>query len=86
VQHVFKNTLLTFALGFFPSNCGGVCDEHGERLHQDIAVMEKRYRGRCSPSMLADFCWTLTRDQPDLSYCKKAKRKRLWACTFLLLH
>ena len=30
--------------------------------------MKKRYQGRCSPLMLADYGWTRTRDQPDLSY------------------
>jgi hypothetical protein len=30
-------------LGFFPQNLGAVSDEHGERFHQGIAVMEKRY-------------------------------------------
>ena len=64
-------------LDFFPSNCGDVSDKHGERFHQDIAVMEKWYQGRWSPSMLADYRWTLARDQPDLSYSKEAKRKRL---------
>ena len=73
-------------LDFFPSNCGDVSDQHGERFHQDIAVMEKRYQGRWSPSMLADCCWTLVRDQPNLPYSRKAKRIRLWTCTILLPH
>jgi len=42
VQHVFENTLLTFAFGFFPSNCGDVSDEHGERFHQDIAQARRQ--------------------------------------------
>jgi len=75
VQHVFENILFTFALKFFPSNYGGIGEQYGERFHQDIAVMEKRYQGRWSPSMLGDYCWTLARDQADLSYSKKAKRK-----------
>ena len=29
-------------LEFFPDNLGAVGDEHGERFHQDIAVMETR--------------------------------------------
>ena len=32
-------------LDFFPENCGVVSDEHGERFHQDISSMEKRYEG-----------------------------------------
>ena len=28
---------------FFPPNLGAVSDEQGERFHQDIATIEKRY-------------------------------------------
>ncbi|UYV75446.1 hypothetical protein LAZ67_13000301 [Cordylochernes scorpioides] len=31
-------------LGFFPDNLGAVSDEHGERFHQAISSMEKRYQ------------------------------------------
>jgi len=31
-------------LNFFPLNCGGLSDENGERFHQDISVMEHRYK------------------------------------------
>ncbi|XP_076659865.1 uncharacterized protein LOC143363151 [Halictus rubicundus] len=33
-------------LDFFPANLGDVSDEHGERFHQDISTMEKRYKGK----------------------------------------
>ena len=33
-------------LNFFPLNCGGMSDEHGDRFHQDISVMEHRYKGK----------------------------------------
>ncbi|UYV69180.1 hypothetical protein LAZ67_6002670 [Cordylochernes scorpioides] len=52
-------------LDFFPDNLGAVSDEHGERFHQDISSMEKRYQGKWSPGMLADYCWTLKRDVPQ---------------------
>ncbi|UYV83278.1 hypothetical protein LAZ67_23000391 [Cordylochernes scorpioides] len=52
-------------LDFFPDNHGSVNDEHGERFHQDISSMEKRYQGKWSPVMLADYCWTLKRDIPQ---------------------
>lgn len=63
-------------LDFFPQNCGAVSDEHGERFHQDIAGMERRYQGKWSPSMLADYCWTVVRDSPFLEYKRKAKRSK----------
>ncbi|GFW16332.1 hypothetical protein TNCV_4264971 [Trichonephila clavipes] len=43
-------------------------DEHGERFHQDITAMERRYQG-CryqDESMLADYCWTVIRDSLGL--------------------
>jgi hypothetical protein len=43
-------------LDFFPENLGAVSDEHREIFHQDISNMEKRYRGKWSLSMLADYC------------------------------
>ncbi|UYV77929.1 hypothetical protein LAZ67_15002897 [Cordylochernes scorpioides] len=52
-------------LDFFPDNLGANSDEHGERFHQDISSMEKRYQGKWSPVMLADYCWTLKRDLPQ---------------------
>jgi len=33
-------------LDFFPENCGAVSDENGERFHQDISSMERRYQGK----------------------------------------
>jgi len=33
-------------LDFFPERSGAVSDENGERFHQDISSVEKRYRGK----------------------------------------
>jgi hypothetical protein len=52
-------------LDVFPENLGTVNDQHGERFHQDISNMEKRYQGKWSLSMLVDYCWTLKRDVPQ---------------------
>jgi hypothetical protein len=59
-------------LDFFPENLGAVSDQHGERFHQDIYNMEKRYQGKWSLSMLADYCWTLKRDVPQATYSRKS--------------
>ena len=64
-------------LDFFPENLGKVSDEHGERFHQDILAMEKRYQGKWTSSMLADYCWTLKRDVPEANY-----RRKSYASTF----
>ena len=54
-----KIHFLSSHLGFFPENCGSVSDEHGVHFHQDIAAMEGRYKGKLSPSMIADYCWII---------------------------
>jgi hypothetical protein len=59
-------------LEFFPENLGAVSDEHGERFHQDIYNMEKRYQGKWSLSMLADYSWTLKRDVTQATYSRKS--------------
>jgi hypothetical protein len=59
-------------LDFFPENFGAVSDEHGDRFHQDIYNMEKRYQDKWSLSMLADYCWTLKRDVPKATYSRKS--------------
>jgi len=61
-----KIYILHSYLDVFPENCGAVSDEHGERFHQDISSMEKRYEGQWNCAMLADYCWTLARDAPTM--------------------
>lgn len=59
-------------LDFFPINLGDVSDEHGERFHQDIKVMESRYQGKFNPNMMGDYCWFLQRET-DVTYKRKSK-------------
>ena len=41
-----KMHFLISHLDFVPLNCGGVTDQYGEHFHQDISVMEHRYKGK----------------------------------------
>ena len=41
-----KMHFLFSLLDLFPLNCGGVSYENGERFHQDISVMEHKYKGK----------------------------------------
>ena len=52
----------------FPANLGNVSDEQGERFHQDIRDMEVRYQGRWDIHMMADYCWSIARDYPEMQY------------------
>ena len=49
-------------LNLFPPNLGAVSDEQGERFHQDMATIEKRYEGLWNESMMADYIWTQIRE------------------------
>ena len=44
-------------MDFLGGNLGNLSDEHGERFHQDISVMERRFKEKWNPGMLADYCW-----------------------------
>jgi len=67
-----KNPLSGVTLGFFPRKSRRSSDEHGERFHQNIMAMEKRYQRKCTSSMFADYCWTLKRDVPNAKYRRKS--------------
>lgn len=60
-------------LNDFAENCGDYSDQHGEKFHQDIKRMEKRYGGKDLRKMLADHCWTLIRESDN--YETKWSRK-----------
>jgi hypothetical protein len=60
-------------LDFFPENLGEVSDEQGECFHQDTKSMEDRYQGFWNNFMVADYCWMLYCDAPDIVYDRKRK-------------
>ena len=56
VHVALKIHILHSDLDLFLENLGAVSDEHGERFHQDIAEIGKRYQGMWSVGALADYC------------------------------
>ena len=74
-------------LDFFPpENLGEVSDDFGERFHQDIMTIEKRYQGKWSSSMLADYCWTLMRGVLDAKLGRKSIRLYILEESLCLFH
>lgn len=77
-MHFLQNHLNEFAI-----NLGDYSDQHGERFHQDIMVMEKRYKGKDYEHMLGDHCWRQIREAPDTQWSRKSnlnyfnKKKRM---------
>jgi hypothetical protein len=70
-----KMHILFSHIDFFPLNCE-VSDERGKRFHQDVSVMEHRYKGKCSAATLGDYCWMMKRDVPETKCHRRAKRTR----------
>jgi hypothetical protein len=68
-----KIHFLNSHLEFFPGYLGAVSEEQGERFHQDIKEMERRYQGRWSVNMMGDYCWTLHREIPETSRKRNSK-------------
>ena len=61
----------------FPENLGDFSDEQGERFHQDIKTIEKRYQGRWDQHMMADYCWSLERDCVAVCPRRKSSKRKL---------
>ncbi|XP_019697397.1 uncharacterized protein LOC109503938 [Harpegnathos saltator] len=56
-----KLQFLDFHLDSFTENLGDCSEEQGERFHQDMKEIERRYQGRWDINIMADFCWMLKR-------------------------
>lgn len=65
VNMSLKIHFLDAHIDFFPENLGSVSDEHGERFHRDVSLMETRYSGKNACHMLATYCWSICRDQDN---------------------
>jgi hypothetical protein len=84
----FKMSLKLYFLAshidYFPPNLGAVSEEQGERFHQDLKDVERRYQGRWDVNMMADYCWSIARDDASRehsatsrTYKSYGKRKRV---------
>lgn len=60
-------------LNFFPQNLGDESDEHGERFHQQMKMIESRYQGFWDVAMMGDYCWFLIRETDP--YINKRQNK-----------
>jgi len=67
-----KVHFLDFHVDFFQENLGGVSNMHRQQFHEDISTMEKWNQGKWSPSMLADYSWTMRRNIPHAKYSRKS--------------
>jgi hypothetical protein len=73
VHYVAENIVFIFTPVFFPLNCGDGSDKYGERFHQNISMVEHRYKVKC---VSGDYCWMMKSDAPETKHHRQAKRTR----------
>ena len=62
----------------FPNNLGALSDEQGERFHQDLMAVEKSYQDRSDRHVLADYCWSIKLDCPEIVYKRKSYKRQFF--------
>ena len=70
----FKLHFLNSHLDYFLKNLGTVSEKQGERFHQDIKEMERRYQGQWDTNMMGDYCWMLHREN-IMSHIRKSTKR-----------
>ena len=70
-----KLHFLNSHLSYFPENLGDVSEEQGERFHQDIKEIERRYQGQWNINLIADYCWMLHRECPQAVHKRKSSKR-----------
>jgi hypothetical protein len=64
-------------LDYFPPNLVAISEEQGERFHQDLKDVERRYQGRWDVNMMADYCWSIARDDPSREHSRSTRTQIL---------
>ena len=78
MQMSIKLNFLHSHLTHFKENLGDMSDEQGKRFHQDISDMEVRYQDRWDAAMLADYCWSVKRDDAEASHSRKLVKRQIY--------
>ena len=66
-----KRHSLKSHLDYFPKNVNFLSEEQGERFRQDVKEIERRCQGRWNINMLADYCWMLKQEVPEITHRKR---------------
>lgn len=69
-----KLHFLSSHVDYFPENLGAFSEEQGERFHQDLKDVERRYQGGWNINMMADYCWMLKRESAASKTSKRIRR------------
>lgn len=72
-----KIHMLYSHFAFFPENLGEVSDEHGEKFHQEIAEMDRRYKGKPLVNMLGEYIWYIFTRNTANQLLPPSKKKKI---------
>jgi hypothetical protein len=73
-----KLHFLASHIEYFPLILGAVSEEHGERFHQVLKDVERRYQGLWDVHMMADYCWSIARDDPSKEHSRTSRTHKLF--------
>jgi hypothetical protein len=73
-----KLRFLASHLDYFPPNLGAVSEEQGERFHHDLKYVERRYQGRWDVNMMADYCWSIARDDHSREQSRTSRTHKFY--------
>jgi len=73
-----KLHFLASHLDYFPPNLGAVSEEQGDRFHQDLKDVERRYQGRWDVNMMADYCWSIARDDAVRDHSRASRTYKFY--------
>jgi len=73
-----KLHFLALHLDYFPPNLRAVSEEQGERFHQDLKDVERRYQGRWDVNMMADYCWSIAHDDASREHSTTSRTQKFY--------
>jgi hypothetical protein len=73
-----KLHFLASHLDYFPPNLGAVSEEQSKRFHQDMKDVERRYQGRWDENMMADYCWSIARDDTSREHSRASRTHKFY--------
>jgi hypothetical protein len=75
---ILKLHFLASHIDYFHPNLGAVSEEQGERFHQDLKDVERRYQGRWDVNMMTDYCWSIAHDDPSSEHSRTSRTHKFY--------
>ena len=73
-----KLHFLASHLDYFSPKLGAISEEQGERFRQELKDVERRFQGRSDVNIMANYCWSIARDDPSLEYSRTSRTHKFY--------